>query len=104
MIRYIYITENNDPQHAVLFELTESNELKVILMGDYYHDKISEKVDGFVTCLHLYGLEALIAEIVVDEIDSDFFYQLDFEVKGGFIYLDERQLGELSFKEVKIDN
>lgn len=36
---------------------------KTVLEGDHYHDKINEKIDGFVTGLAYLGYEADIIEI-----------------------------------------
>lgn len=97
MKKFIYILENNDPQHATLLELTELGELKTILVGDDYHDKICEKVEGFIECLNLYQLEHSISEIELDELDSDTFYREGFSINGGSIYLGDEEIGVLVF-------
>lgn len=97
MKKFIYILENNDPQHGALLELTELGELKDIFIGDDYHNKICEKVEGFIGCLELYQLEHLICEIEVDELDSDAFYREDFSINNGSIYLGDEKIGQLVF-------
>lgn len=98
MKKFIYIVEDNDPQHAVLMEMISLNDLKVILIGDYYHDKICEKVEGFIECLKLYELEHSVCKIEVEELDSDTFYKEDFSINGNFICLGGEEIGFLSFK------
>lgn len=36
---------------------------KVVLEGDYYHDKINEKIDGFVAGLNYLGYSSEIIEV-----------------------------------------
>lgn len=43
----IYVNDNFEEEKA----LFDKKENKVILLGDYYHDKIDEKIEGYLEAL-----------------------------------------------------
>lgn len=51
----IYINVIDDTQRA-LVEILDDNTYKIIMSGDWYHDKIIEKIDGFFQCLNYFNI------------------------------------------------
>lgn len=48
----VYINDNFEDERA-LFDL---DKMKVILMGDYYHDKIDDRIEGYLEALKDNGI------------------------------------------------
>ena len=60
----IYVNDNFEEEKA----LFDKNEKKVILLGDYYHDKIDERIEGYLEALrdfNIYNKE--VGDIYINE-------------------------------------
>jgi hypothetical protein len=64
-------------EEMALVEVSANN--KVILNGDYYHDKIQERIEGFLYALSYYGIEYNIEETEYISPQNDLFKKLGFE-------------------------
>ena len=49
----------------------------VVLQGDYYHDKIADKINGFIACLYYLKTPFTLSDIYLHPTD-DLFAQIEF--------------------------
>ena len=49
----------------------------VVLKGDYYHDKITDKINGFIACLDCLKIPFTLSDIYLCPTD-DLFAQIEF--------------------------
>jgi hypothetical protein len=49
----------------------------VVLQGDYYHDKITDQIDGFIACLDYFKISFTLSDTYLHPTD-DLFAQIEF--------------------------
>lgn len=74
-----FITLRNEcyEDEAALYSKTYD---KIILRGDYYHDKIEEKIEGFLLGLQYAGFDVISTSEQINE-SSDLFKRCNFYVE-----------------------
>lgn len=73
----VCVNSVDDTQRA-LVEVMNGEECKVIMSGDWYHDKIIEKMDGFYQALNYFGVEYKQLDFKTVTPDEDLFWDLGF--------------------------
>lgn len=75
----IYVNENFEEEKA----LFDKEETKVILKGDYYHDKIDERIEGYLEALSDFS-------IYKEEVETEYIDEShELYEKIGFYHEDE---------------
>ena len=71
MRRFVVYTNNTYEEEKALVEVS-GNMKELIIMGDYYHDKIDDRIKGFFEGLDYLNVEYYIEEKNLNPTDSLF--------------------------------
>ena len=69
-----------DEEEKVLVKLINDTDFEIILHGDYYHDKIYEKIEGFLEGLSYCGVKYTMKESEVIYESDELFSKLKFNL------------------------
>ena len=75
MLKLIQYYNADDEDEQCLFDLTNN---KIMLKGDYYHDKISEEIEGYLCALKDFNIEFELEESELVYTNSSLFKTLGF--------------------------
>lgn len=70
-----YINKTFEDEKA-LVEITNNNQ--IVLIGDCYHDKIYEQIEGFLKALQYLNIEFKVEDTELISPNNDLFYQIGF--------------------------
>lgn len=73
----VYINSIDDTQRA-LVEALDNGKYEVIMSGDWYHDKILEKIEGFFKALDYFNVLYNKTDYVVLTPEDDLYWDLGF--------------------------
>ena len=73
-IKFIKFINGTLEDEAALYNV-DNNE--IVMKGDYYHDKIYEKIDGIIQGIEYIGMEVVVKEKIIYP-DNEMFNVLDF--------------------------
>lgn len=78
-MKLVIYTNSNFEEEKALFDIESK---KVILYGDYYHDKIDEKIEGYIKALNDFNIYPdtikKIKEVCIDE-DHEHYSLINFQ-------------------------
>lgn len=71
MLNLLKVINKNNEEKALLYDY-ETDTPYIILTGDYYHNKIDEQIEGFITALRFLKIDCEIKEIEINSNDPLF--------------------------------
>lgn len=72
-----YINKNFQEQMAIVEVCKDSSE-NIIMTGDYYHDKIEEKIDGFLIGIEFSDENTFVMKTEYITEEHEMYYKLQF--------------------------
>jgi hypothetical protein len=96
---FIQVSLEDDPQCEALVLIINKNEIMVAMSGDEYHNKIANRIEGFLEglsfCDQEYTLKKIRIEGEFDEKIGDYkdyssdIYSENFAIKDGNLFLND---------------